>query len=204
MGLFSNLFGWGKKKEEQQADVQSQVEEFVSLIGIYNQAFVMTHVGITNIKMFPDLMMYKQVMHIPTVGGKVGVGEKAYIKKWMMAEYGMDETFFKEIDSSIRRNCKGMKDVQSYFLQFGAFTNDFLTHLYSEHQMKISASIFIKKMLRSTVESAVDKMMSNTVWKKFETNTAVARIQNSVKSFGFSKKWMSEFAYQVLILSKKK
>lgn len=204
MGILSNLFGWGSKKKESQEETHSEVEEFISLIGIYNQAYIISQVGITDIKKFPEFAMYKRLMRIPTVGGKVGIAEKAHIRKMMITQYGMNESFFKEMDYSIRKNCKNIRNVQSYLLQFSNFTNDLLTHLYTEHQWKIQGSILINKLLHSTITSLVDKLMTKNNWKGFETNQTVARIRTTAATLGFSKEWMVEFTYQILRQSKKK
>ncbi len=203
MSFLSKLFG-KKSEPAQSTQEQSDVEEFMSLIGIYNQAFIAQHVGITDIRKFPDLMMYKQVMRIPTVGGKIGVGERTYIRKWMCNKYGIEESFFKEIDSSIRRSCKNINDVQRYFVTFGTFTSDMLTFITEEYRWTLIGSIISKKILRSTVTDAVDKMVNKSNWKSAKAIIATNKVKDELAILRFSQEWMSELAYQVVVLSRRK
>ncbi|MFI3321033.1 MAG: hypothetical protein R3Y50_00710 [Rikenellaceae bacterium] len=204
MGLFSNLFGFSSKKKQEDDGIQSDVEEFMSLISIYNQATVISHVGITNIKMVPEFANYKRIMRLPAVGGKLGLAEKAHIKKSLMAEYEVDELFFKELDSSIRRNCKGLRDVQNYFFAFGNFTNDLLTLLSTEFQWKLQGSMLIKKLLRSTVKNVVGTLMTKLNWKDRATTDMANRVKATAMQLGFSQQWMEELVYQIYALSRKK
>lgn len=203
MGLLSRLFGWGGKKKSDTDNTQSEVEEFMSLIGIYNQAYIVSHVGITDLKMVPEFAMYKRMMRIPTIGGKLGLAEKAHVKKLMITDYKMTDSFFKEIDVSIRKNCKGIRNVQGYFLLFGNFTNDLVTHLYTESQWKFMGAMLVRVMLRSTVKASVQRMMTKTSWKDSQTTMVVQKLKASATTLGYSNEWMSDFVYQILIQSKK-
>ncbi|MFI3267334.1 MAG: hypothetical protein R3Y51_01325 [Rikenellaceae bacterium] len=203
MGLFSNLFGKKNTGEEAKNDVQTNVEEFMSLIRIYYQASIIAHVGITNLSIVPEFAMYKRMMRIPTVGGKVGIAEKSHVRKSMMADYGMNETFFKEIDSSIRRNCKGMRDIQGYFFAFGNFTNDLMTYLSSQLQWRLQFSMIFKGMVRPTVSSAIKKLLTKEYWKDETTTRSVYGIRASKQALGYSEAWMTEFVCQILYMSRK-
>ena len=203
MGILSRLFGWGRKKDTGANDAQSRVEEFVSLIGIYNQASIVVHIGITDLKMVPEFAAYKRAMRIPTIGGKLGLAEKSQIKKMMVADYQMDESFFKEIDASVRRSCKNIRDVQAYFFAYGNFTNDLLTFLYTQYQWKLQGSMLIKRLLRSTVASSVEKLMTKTTWKDHSTTVSANKIKNTAITMKFSNQWMTELVYQILVQSKK-
>ena len=35
-----------------------------------------------------------------------------------MQDYGLNESFFKEIDSSVKRNCRTQNDIQSYLFMY--------------------------------------------------------------------------------------
>ena len=203
MSLLSRLFGWGRKKNNSKDDAQSRVEEFMSLIGIYNQASIVAHIGITNLKMVPEFAAYKRAMRIPTTGGKLGLAEKAQIKKMMIADYKMSELFFKEIDASIRKNCKNIRDVQNYFFAFGNFSNDLLTFVYTQSQWKIQGSMLIKKLLRSTVKSSVDNMMTKITWKDSSATNSAFKLRATAATLKYSNEWMTELVYQILLRSKK-
>lgn len=203
MGILYRLFGWGRSKKEEESDVQSDVEEFMSLIRIYYQSSIISQVGITNLNMVPEFAMYKRMMRIPTVSGKLGVAEKSHVRKTMIADYKMNESFFKEIDASIRRNCKSVRDMQGYFFTFGNFTNDLMTYLSTEVQWKLQGAMLFKKLLRPTIKSAINKMMTKATWKEATTATTISRLRASKATLNYSDDWLVEFSYQVLIQSKK-
>ena len=118
MGLFSKLFG---KKE---ASKSGGMEDYMTLVRVYFQASLATKLGINNLAMLPDLRMFKSTLHVPTVNNKLGVGEKSQCKKMLKELYQTDDGFFKEIDASIRKNCRRLQDVQPYLIQFQGFTQD--------------------------------------------------------------------------------
>lgn len=204
MSIFSRIFGWGGNKESQDNSAQSAVEEFISLIVVYNQATVISNVGITNMKMVPEFANYKRIMKIPTVGGKLGLAEKGHIKKHMVSYYKMDPSFFKELDNSIKKNCKSVRDMQNYFFAYGNFTNDLLTFLSTEYQMRIQGALLFKALLRSTVKKSIADMMTKPSWKDYNTTTTVSRIRATAASLALSQEWMEEFVYQIYIQSRKK
>ena len=118
MGLFSKLFG---KKE---ASKSGGMEDYMTLVRVYFQASLATNLGINNLAMLPDLRMFKSTLHVPTVNNKLGVGEKSQCKKMLKELYQTDDGFFKEIEASIRNNCRRLQDVQPYLIQFQGFTQD--------------------------------------------------------------------------------
>ncbi len=202
MSIFSRLFG-GKKAAAEIDDTQSNVEEFISLIRIYYQASIVAHVGITNLNVVPEFAMYKRVMRIPTVSGKVGIAERSHVRKFMISNYKMPESFFKEIDASIRRNCKGLRDVQGYFFLFGNFTNDLMTYLSTQAQWKLQAAMIFKSFLRPTVKSVVHKMLNKNDWSDAVAARSANKLRASVAQLAYSSDWIVEFAYQVFSESKK-
>src|SRR5574344_2651120 len=102
------------------------MQDFMTLVRVYFQASLASGVGITNLAMLPDLRVFKSTLHVPTVNNKLGLGEKSRCRKMIKDIYGLDESFCKEIDTSIRRNCKKMQDVQTYMIQFQNFTQDLM------------------------------------------------------------------------------
>ena len=101
MGFFSRLFG--KKKADESLRVGG-MEDFMMLIRVYYQSVMAMQMGISNLGVLPDLRVFKQTLHVPTVNNKLGVGERKRCRSMLMDMYGLSETFFKEIDSSIKRN----------------------------------------------------------------------------------------------------
>ena len=97
MGIFAKLFN--KNSEE----VSSRnVEDFVSLTRVYFQSVIAANLGITNICFVPDVANFKRLFKIPTQGGRLGQAEKAASRKMLMQDYGISESFFKEIDASVK------------------------------------------------------------------------------------------------------
>ena len=71
--------------------------------------------GITNINMLSDMALFKRMLKIPTQNNKPGIAEKARVRKILMQDYAMKESFFKEIEASVKKNCKSQNDIKSYF-----------------------------------------------------------------------------------------
>ena len=64
------------------------------------------NLGITNLNMLADMALFKRMLKIPTQNNKLAVAEKSRVRKVLMEDYGLSEAFFKEIDSSVKKNCK--------------------------------------------------------------------------------------------------
>ena len=77
MGIFSKLFG--HKNEEKVGGM----EDYMTLVRVYFQAALASQLGITNLAMLPDLRVFKNTFHVPTVNNRLGIGEKAHVKKMM-------------------------------------------------------------------------------------------------------------------------
>jgi len=98
MGVFSKLFG--RKTEDKKV---GGMEDYMTLVRVYFQAALASQLGITNLAMLPDLRAFKTTFRVPTQNNKLGLGEKAHVKKMMKSVYDTDDNFFKEIDQSIRK-----------------------------------------------------------------------------------------------------
>ena len=104
MSFISKLF---KKNMPETAEeqVKGSVEEFVSLVRVYYQAVMAVNLGITNLNMLADMALFKRMLKIPTQNNKLGIAEKARVRKVLMQDYGLNENFFKEIDASVKKHC---------------------------------------------------------------------------------------------------
>ena len=69
MGIFAKLFG---KKNEEEARVGG-MEDFMTLIRVYYQAVMAMQLGISNLAALPDLRVFKQTLHVPTVNNNLGI-----------------------------------------------------------------------------------------------------------------------------------
>ena len=122
MGFFSKLFG---KKNQEEVKVGG-MEDYMTLVRVYLQAALAERLGITNLAMLPDLRTFKTTLKVPTVNNKLGIGEKSRCRKIMKEIYNTDDDFFKEIDASVKKNCKKITDIQPYMLQFQNFMQDLM------------------------------------------------------------------------------
>ncbi|MDH6534867.1 hypothetical protein D0T51_07565 [Parabacteroides sp. 52] len=201
MNLFSKLFGKKEREESIGAD-QRSVEEFVSLIRVYYQAVMAVNLGITNLNMLPDLGLFKRMLKIPTQNNKPGLAEKSRVRKVLMQDYGLSETFFKEIDASIKKNCKSQQQVQSYFFQFQGFCSSLFSLLENLMKWKFRFSMLVKKLLYSQTEKTIHEIMSKSEWKEVSDQKAAWSIRKYAETLGYSEQWIIDFVYNVVLLAK--
>ena len=200
MGLFSRF---KKKKADGDAPVKSGVEDFMSFVRIYLQASIAANFGISNIKLMPDLAMFKRTMHVPTANNKLGVAERARARKIMQAEYGTADIFFTQLDASLKKGCKTQQSIQSYTLRFQDYLTNLVTLTTSLMKWKMQVPRFMKKTLRSMTEDTIHKILTKPNWKKTEVMTTAFNLRKQSQSLGFTEEWMSEFMYNIIILAKK-
>lgn len=198
MSFLQKIFG--KKSEEEKV---GGMQDFMTLVRVYFQASLATNVGITNIAMLPDLRVFKSSLHVATVNNKLGLGEKNHCKKMMKELYNMNDSFFKEIDKSIAKNCRKLQDVNTYLIQFQGFSQDLMMLMGNLMKFKLRIPGFFKKALRTMVENQVNDLFTKNDWKDASTLKTVAQLRQYNKHLGFSEQWMSEFVYNVVMLAKK-
>ena len=199
MGILSKLMS---KKEAMEEKIREKEEEYISLIRVYYQSVMAANLGITNIRMLPDLAMFKRMLKIPTQNGRLGLAEKTSARKILMQDYGLSEQFFDEIDSSIKRQCKRQTDIQSFFFTFQGFSNDLLMAVGTDLQWKMRLPGFFKKMLRSITEKSVHDVMTKNKWKAVDVLKACRNVRAYSEKLGYSEKWMSEFVFPILMIAK--
>ena len=200
MSILTKIF---KKKTADKDFVIGGMEDFMSLIRVYYQAVMASRLGITNLAMLPDLRMFKSSLHVPTINNKLGLGEKNRCKKMLEDIYGMSDTFFSEIDSSIKANCRNINQVNSYFVLFQGFSQDLLTVLSSTLQLRLRMPSFFKKALRSIVEKGVNDIFVKDTFKDDAVRKASYAVRTYQQRLGYSKEWMTEYAYHIILLAKK-
>lgn len=200
MSILTKIF---KKKTADKDFVIGGMEDFMSLIRVYYQAVMASRLGITNLAMLPDLRMFKSSLHVSTINNKLGLGEKNRCKKMLEDIYGMNDTFFSEIDSSIKANCRNINQVNSYFVLFQGFSQDLLTVLSSTLQLRLRMPSFFKKALRSIVEKGVNDIFVKDTFKDDAVRKASYAVRTYQQRLGYSKEWMTEYAYHIILLAKK-
>lgn len=199
MNIFSKLI-MRKGREENQA---GGMEDFMTLVRVYFQAAMAADLGIANLAALPDLRVFKTTLHVPTVNNKLGVGEKARCKKMLHDIYGLEDSFFKEIDNSIRRRCRKIQDVQPYFLQFQGFTQDLMMLMGNLMKFKLRLPGFMKKALYTMTEKTVADIFSKNDYTDAGVVKAVLSVRNYAQRLGFSQPWIARFVYTVVVLAKK-
>ena len=198
MGIFTKLFG------TKTADAKSGgMEDYMTLIRVYFQASLASTLGINNLAMLPDLRMFKTTLHVPTVNNKLGVGEKIHCKKMLKELYKVDDNFFKEIDASIRKNCRKIQDVQVYLIQFQGFTQDLMMLMGNLMKFKLRVPSFFKSAIYTMTEKTVRDIFAKNDYRDAGVIKAVLAIRQYNKRLNFSEKWVTGFVFQVVMLAKK-
>lgn len=198
MGLTDKL---QKKKENLEEKVRTKVEDFNMLIRVYLQASFAANLGVMDFRMLPDLKLLKQKFKIPTQV-RLGVAEKAYVANIMKTEYKLTDSFFSEIDSSIKRVCKKQQDMQSYFGLFQAISQELFTALASEMQWTLRLPGFFSGLIKSSTKSSIHKILTENDFKAMDVRKAAMNVRNLKEKLKFSEDWLFQFSYPVLMLSK--
>lgn len=198
MGIFSKLFG--RKEQESKT---GGMEDYMTLVRVYFQAALAAQLGISNLAMLPDLRLFKSTLHVPTQNNKLGVGEKGHCRKMMMEIYHTDEQFFKEIDQSIRRNCKKLQDVQVYMIQFQSFSQELMMLMGNLMKFKLRVPSIFKKTIYAMTEKTVSDIFMKNDYKDPSVIKSVLNVRKLNTRLNFSQKWVTDFTYQVMMLAKK-
>ena len=198
MGFFSKLFG--KKADNDKAN---GMENYMQLVRVYFQASIAANVGIANLAMLPDLRVFKSTLHVPTVNNKLGVGEKSACRKMLRDIYGVDDNFFKEVDASIRKNCRKLQDVQVYLIQFQNFTQDIMMLMGNLMKFKLRLPSFFKNAIYKIKEITLADIFTKNDYSDAAVMKAVVAIRQYDQRLGFSQKWITDFVFQVVMLAKK-
>ena len=198
MGIFSKLFG--RKTEENKV---GGMEDYMTLVRVYFQAALASQLGITNLAMLPDLRVFKTTFHVPTVNNRLGIGEKSQVKKMMSSIYNTDDDYFKEIDQSIRKNCKKLQDANVYLRQFQTFTQDWMRLRGNLMKFKLRLPSFMKKALYNMTQKTVDDIFNKNDFSDPSVLKTVVQLRQLNHRLGFSQKWVTDFTYQVVMLAKK-
>ncbi|MBE6308558.1 MAG: hypothetical protein E7087_04545 [Bacteroidales bacterium] len=197
MGLF-DIFK--KKKEEKRI---GGMEDFMTLIRVYYQSVLAANLGITNIGMLPDLATFKRTLKVATQNNKLGVAERSRCKKMIEQIYGLDDNFFKEIDLSIKKNCKRINDVQPYLFAFQGFNNDLMMLVGNLMQWKFRIPGIFHKLLRGMTEKIINDILTKESWKDEATYRTVYAVRQYKEKLGYSADWMTNYVYKIVTLAKK-
>lgn len=199
MGLLSKIF----KKSTSSDGKVGGMEDFMSLIRVYYQAVMASNLGISNINALPDLRVFKQTLHVPTVNNKLGIGEKNRCKKMLIEIYGISDDFFKEIDNSIKKNCRNVNDVRNYLFLFQGFSQDLMMLVGSLMKWKFRTPSFLRSALKTFTEKTIHDILNKNTWKDEGVWKACLSVRKYQQTLGYSAPWMSEYVYNIILLAKK-
>ena len=199
MSFFSKLFGKTKQSEAKIGGM----EDYMTLVRVYFQASLAERLGITNLSMLPDLRTFKATLKVPTVNNRLGPGEKSKCRKMMKEIYNTDDLFFKEVDASVKKNCRKLQDVQPFMLQFQAFLQDLMMLTGNLMKFKLRVPSFFKKAIYTMTEKTVSDIFNKNDFKDAGVVKTVLGIRQYNLRLGFSQKWVTDFVYQVVMLAKK-
>ena len=198
MGFLSSLFG--KKEAKQKA---GGMEDFMTLIRVYFQAVMAADLGISNLAALPDLRVFKATLKVPTQNNRLGLAEKTRCNKMLKELYGMDDSFTKEIDASIRKRCKKPQDMQTYMYQFQGFTQDLMMLTGNLMKFKLRVPSIFKSAIRTMTEKTVNDIFTKNDFSDAGVMKTVVAIRQYAQKLGFSQQWTTDFVYRVVMLAKK-
>ena len=202
MSIFSKLFGKKQAAEAETVRVGG-MEDFMTLIRVYYQSVMACQIGISNINFLPDMAVFKRTLKIPTQHNKLGIAERSRCKKMLVDLYGLSDTFFKEIDASIKKSCKNVNDVKTYLFMFQGFSNDLMMVMGNLMQWKFRMPSLLKKMLRGMTEKAIHDVLNKNDWKDDSLAKSCYAIRKYQHALGYSEAWMTEYVYNIVLLAKK-
>ena len=197
MGIFEFF---NKKKNAPEA---APMEDFMTLLRVYLQGALATTVGINSPAMLPEMMAFKRALKVATVNNRLGQGEKKACKQMMQSLYNISELFFKEIDTSVKRNCKRQQDVPQYLYAFQGYSQEVMMLIGTLLKWKFRIPSFLRKLLRKVTDQTVADVWNKQDWSDPATWKSVQSVRNYAKRLGFSQEWTAEFVYCFIILAKK-
>ena len=198
MAFWNKLFG--KKEAKQKA---GGMEDFMTLIRVYFQAVMAADLGISNLAALPDLRVFKATLKVPTQNNRLGLAEKTRCNKMLKELYGMDDSFTKEIDASIRKRCKKPQDMQTYMYQFQGFTQDLMMLTGNLMKFKLRVPSIFKSAIRTMTEKTVNDIFTKNDFSDAGVMKTVVAIRQYAQKLGFSQQWTTDFVYRVVMLAKK-
>lgn len=200
MGILAKLFGRATTEEKTRV---GGMEDFMTLIRVYYQAVMAAQLGIGNLAVLPDLRIFKQTLHVPTANNKLGVSEKKKCRTMLMDMYGLSEQFFKEIDASIKRNCRNANDIKTYLLMFQGFSQDLMMLMGNLMQWKMRMPAMFHKALHGMTAKTVHQIMTKNDWSDDNVRRTCVSIRRYQHTLGYSEEWMTDYVHRIVMLAKK-
>ena len=189
-----------KKKQKENV---GGMEDFMTLIRVYFQSVLAANLGISNLAALPDLLTFKRTLRVATVNNRLGIGEKKACAKMLKDLYGITDSFFKEIDSSIKKGCRTQNDVSRYLYLFQGFSQDLMMLMGNLLKWKFRIPGFLKKMMKKVTDATVHDILTKDTWSDGGVIKAVHSVRRYQQMLGFSEAWIQEYVYNLITLAKK-
>lgn len=193
---------FGRKKAAEETRVGG-MEDFMTLIRVYYQSVMAAQLGINNLGALPDLRVFKQTFHVPTLNNKLGVGEKKHCQKLLMDMYNLPASFFAEVDVSVKKRCRKIQDVQPYFVMFQNFSQDLMMLMGNLMKWKFRMPSFLTKAMREMVAKQIHDIMTKANWKDEGVRRTCIGIRQYQQALNYSEQWMTDYVYTIVMLAKK-
>ena len=203
MSIFSKIFGKKQTSETDETVRVGGMEDFMTLIRVYYQSVMAAQLGISNINFLPDMAVFKRTLKIPTQNNKLGIAERSKCKKMLSDIYGLDDIFFKEIDNSIKKNCKNVNDIKNYLFMFQGFSQDLMMLMGNLMQWKFRMPSMFHKALRGMTAKTIHQIMTKNDWRDDNVRRTCVNIRQYQMRLGYSEAWMTEYVHRIVLLAKK-
>ncbi len=190
------------KKQQKEEQVKQKVQDFISLINTYIQASSAATLGIMNLQQLPQLRVLKQKCKIATEGGRLGIAEKKYVAKLMEKEYKLPESFFSEIDSSIKKSCKKVNDLQPYGFWFQGIMQDLMMAVSMDVQAGLRLPLIFRKWMKSMISDSVHKIVTGGSFKNMDVQKSADNVRAYKEKLHLSESWLTEVCYVYVILAR--
>lgn len=191
-----------KKRQAKEEKVKEKLQNFMTLVNVYIQASSAATLGIVNLQALPQLKVLKQKFKIPTEGGRLGLAEKKYVAKLMDTEYKLKESFFNEIDSSIKKNCKKVNDLQPYGIWFQSLLQDTMTAISLDMQAGLRLPMVFRKWMKSMMKDSIHKIVSGGAMKSADLMKTAANVRTYKEKLNLSEDWLLEICYVYVVLAR--
>lgn len=198
MGLSEVLKARKQKKEE---FVKEKVQNFITLLNVYIQASSAATLGIMNLQQLPQLKVMKQKFKIPTEG-RLGIAEKKFVASKMKEEYKLTDTFFAEIDNSIKKCCKKVMDLQPYGVWFQSLMQDVMMAVSLDVQVGLRLPLVFRKWMKSMIQESVHKIVTSGDFKNPDLIKSAINVRTYKEKLHFSEDWLTDVCFVYIILAR--
>lgn len=190
------------KKQQQEEKVKEKVQYFMTLVNVYIQASSAATLGIMNLQQLPQLKVLKQKFKIPTEGGRLGLAEKKYVANVMKTEYKLSDSFYDEIDTSIKKCCKKVNDLQSYGIWFQTLLQELMTAVSLDMQVGLRLPLVFRKWMKSMMKESVHKILTSGDFKSADLRQSAANVRVYAEKLHLSENWLTDICYVYIILAR--